>query len=200
MKNALSVTWIALGLWWREFILFFFFNIAWLILQIPIVTGPPATAAMYVLARRLSREELIYPIHGWLALRQTFLPALKWGAVNLIVVSALVINYWAYQANSGFVWQLIRYAWGAIGLGWFAINLFYWPFWLAQEDRSFLLALRNGSLFIIKRPVFTLTLVLLCVILIVVSILTTLPLATVLMAWIALISVIAVEQELETHG
>jgi len=197
MRNAFSVTRYALGLWWREFILFIFFNIIWLILQVPVITGPAATAAMYVVARRFFEEGSLYPIDGLQALRQTFLPSIKWGAVNFLVVTAIIVDFWAFQNNAGIGWSLLRLAWGTIGLGWFAVNLFYWPFWLAQRDRSLVTTLRNGALFILKRPALSLPLVLFSLALIIISVLTTLPLATVLMAWLALISVIAVEEELK---
>lgn len=75
MIKAFSVIGRTIALWWREFILLTFFNLAWLALQVPIVTGPPATAAMYALARRVVDAEWISPLDGWSALRQMFLPA-----------------------------------------------------------------------------------------------------------------------------
>ena len=197
MRNAFSVIGRALKLWWHEFLLFIFFNIMWLILQVPLVTGPAATAAMYGVARRYYEEGMLYPMDGVQALRQTFLPSLKWGAVNFLVVSALIVNFWFFQKNEGIEWSLLRITWAVIGLGWFAVNLFYWPFWLAQRDRSLVTTLRNGMLFILKRPALSFALVLFSLALIIISVLTTLPLATVLMAWLALIGVIAVEEELK---
>jgi uncharacterized membrane protein YesL len=199
MTRAFSVVGHALRLWWSDFLLLTFFNLAWLALQIPIVTGPPATAAMYVIARRLADGELIEPRHGLEALRRIFGPGLVWGSINLLIVGVLVGNFWLYQSATGWLWTGARLVWGVIGLGWFAVNLFYWPFWLAQEQHSLQITLRNSFLFLAKRPGLALTLVGISAILIVVSVLTTLPLAAALMAWLALIGVLAVEEALHTY-
>jgi len=197
MIQAFQVTGRAFALWWREFILLAICNLAWLALQLLIVTGPPATAAMYGIARRIANDDYVEPSHIWQTLRQMFLPAWKWGAANLLMALVVVGNFWAYQDAVGLPWTILRLAWGMIALGWFAANLFYWPFWLTQGDRSLRTTLRNGYLFLAKRPGFALSLVLICAGLSAVSILLTLPLAIGLMAWLALIGVLAVDEELK---
>ncbi len=199
MTRAFSIIGQAFRLWWQEFMLWIFFNLIWLALQIPIVTGPPATAAMYVIARQLADGELIEPRHGLNALRRMFAPAWIWGAINLLIVGAVVGNFWFYQSATGWLWIGLRLVWGVIALGWFSINLFYWPFWLVQEQHSLQLTFRNSFLFLAKQPVLALTIMLMSALLIVVSVLTTLPLAAALMAWLALIGVLAVEEALHPH-
>ena len=61
------------------------------------------------------------------------------------------------------------------------------------------LTFRNSFLFLLKQPGLALTLMLISALLIVISVLTTLPLAAVLMAWLALIGVLAVKEELHPH-
>lgn len=199
MKRALLIVGHAFRLWWGEFMLLIFFNLVWLALQIPIITGPPATAAMYVIARQLADGEFIGPRHGLDALRRMLGPAWVWGAINLLIVGVLVGNYWFYQSATGWLWSGLRLLWGVIALAWFAVNLFYWPFWLAQELHSPRLTFRNSFLFLAKQPGLSLTLVLISAFLSVVSVLTTLPFAAALMAWLALIGVLAVEEALHPH-
>ncbi len=57
--------------------------------------------------------------------------------------------------------------------------------------------LRNSLVLMLKVPGFTLTLTVISALLIAVSVLTTLPLAIGLMAWLALIGVLAVDEALE---
>ena len=152
---------------------------------------------MYVIARRVVDDEFIDLRHGWEALRQMFLPSWKWGAVSLVIIIAVAGNFWFYQFAEGPGWTILRAAWGTIALGWFALSLFYWPFWLAQEDRSFRTTLSNSFLFLAKRPGFALTLAVISAIVAAVSVLVTLPLATVLMAWLAFIGLLAVDDELK---
>jgi hypothetical protein len=199
MTRAFSIVGHAFRLWWREFMLLIFFNLVWLALQIPIVSGPPATAAMYVIARQLADGEFIGPRHGLDALRRMLGPAWVWGVINVLIVGVLVGNFWFYQSATGWLWTAMRLLWGIIALGWFAVNLFYWPFWLAQERHSPQLTFRNSFLFLAKQPGLALTLVLISASLSIVSVLTTLPFAAALMAWLALIGVLAVEEALHPH-
>lgn len=199
MWSAFRLAGRAVALWWREFALLILLNIAWLACQVLIVTGPPATATMYVVARRVAHGELVSLRQTWLDLRRMFLPAWKWGAINAVVAAAAVGNFWFYQNAVGWVWTALRLAWGTIALGWFAVNLFYWPFWLAQETRTLRTTLRNAILLLMKEPGFALTLVLISVTLIIAGILVTLPLAALMMAWLALIGTLAVEEALPPH-
>lgn len=196
MIQALRVVARALSLWWREFLLLTLFNLIWFTLQIPIVTGPPATAAMYAIARRVTDGELIELQQAGQALRQMLVPAWQWGAVNLLIVAAIVGNFWFYQNAQGFGWMILRLLWGLIALVWFAMNLFYWPFWLAQSDRRMSTTFRNSFVCLAKTPAFAFTLALIGAGLISASVLLTLPLVVALMAWLALIGVLAVDEEI----
>jgi len=197
MRDALSLLARAFKLWWSEFIPLTILNFAWLALQVPIITGPPATAAMYVVARRIAAGDGASAREAARALRQMLLPAWKWGALNLVIAAAVAVNFWAYNAAGGLVWDVLRLAWGLIATLWFAVNLFYWPFWLAQKDQRLRVALRNALVLYIKSPGLGLTLLIACALLIAASIALTVPLAVALMAWLALIGVLAVESALK---
>lgn len=197
--RAVTIVGRALRLWWNDFMLMMLFNIVWFAFQIPIVTGPSATAAMYVIARRFVDGELTTPRHGWEAVRQVAVPGLRWGAINLVVVLAVVGNFWAYRDATGMVWILLRLTWATIGLGWFVVNLYFWPFWLVQEDQKLRTTWRNSVFFVMKRPGFALAVAASSGLLIIVSVLVTLPLAAALMAWIALIGVLAIDQEVASQ-
>lgn len=196
MLTALRVVGRAIALWWREFFLLTLFNIAWLALQVPIITGPVATAAMYRVARKVIDGEYLELRDGPEALRDMLIPAWKWGVLNLIILVLVVGNFWLYQDFVGAPWIILRIIWGTIGLGWLAICLFYWPFWLAQEDRAVRTTLKNVLLFIAKRPGFAISLVVFSGVIAAASILITIPLGTVLMVWLAFIGLLAVDNEL----
>jgi uncharacterized membrane protein YesL len=200
MFEALRVFGRAFGLWWHELLLFSVLNLAWLALQIPIVTGPPATAAMYVMARRVADGEIVGVRDAWLALRQTFWAAWGWGALNGVIAVVVAVNFMVYGSAPGLMWAAFRLAWGTIATLWFAMNLFYWPFWLAQADRRLVLTLRNALLLYLKAPGFGLTLLVLCAALIVVSVAVTLPLAMALISWLSLIGVLAVDTAVHRPG
>lgn len=197
MERAFSLIKRSVALWWHELILLTFFNVLWFLLQILIITGPPATASMYVMARRVVKDELIHPRDGWVALRRVFLPAWKWGVVNFILIAVLVINFWGYRAVVGQGWVMIRLLWALIAFGWFILNLFYWPFWLAQADRRMVNTYRNSLVLLLKMPAFALTLAAISAALMVGSVLLSLPLVIGVMAWLALIGTLAVEEALK---
>lgn len=197
MNRAFFLFGRAISLWWDDFILMLFLNIAWFGLQILIITGPPATAAMYAIARMVAEKELVSIKDFFLELQRMILPAWKWGALNLLIVIVIIVNFWAFQDYQGLGWSLVRLAWGTIGLSWITINLFYWPFWLVQKDHSMQTTLHNSSLFLMKSPTFGLTLVLFQGLFIIGSVLLTLPMITIMMSWIALIGVLAVNEELK---
>ncbi len=196
MLTAIRIVAHAVATWWREVIVLTLFNIAWLALQVPIVTGPAATAAMYLIARKVIDGEYLELRDGPQALRAMLIPAWKWGAINLLVIMLVVGNFWLYQDFVGVPWIILRVIWGTIGLGWLAISLFYWPFWLAQADRSMRATVRNVVLFLAKRPGFGLSLVVVSAIITAASVLITIPLSTSLMVWLALIGTLAVDDEI----
>ena len=111
MLTALQVTGRALALWWRNLGQLTLFNVAWLALQVPIVTGPPATAAMFVIARRVADGELLSLRDGLAAFKQLWWPAWRWGLVNLSLGVALVGNFSAYQSTPGWGWAALRAVW-----------------------------------------------------------------------------------------
>jgi hypothetical protein len=186
----------AIGLWWRELIVWTIFNLVWFALQIPIVTGPPATAAMFVMARHVAAGEYVSFGDGARALRDMFFPAWKWGAITLILIVVIGGNLLLYQSASGLPWDVLHIVWITIGLGWYALSLFYWPFWLAQTDRRVSVTLRNAALFIAHRPGVALILVISSLIVAIACTLVTLPLVVALMSWLALIGTVAVNDEL----
>jgi uncharacterized membrane protein YesL len=200
MFDAMRVFGRAFSLWWHEVLMLTVLNVAWLALQVPVVTGPPATAAMAAMARRVADGEPIGPREAWRALRQMFWPAWGWGLLNGLIFIVVVSNFAAYGSAPGLLWAILRIAWGTIAALWFALNLFYWPFWLAQSDRRLVTTLHNAALLLLKSPGLGLTLLLLCAMLIVVSIGVTLPLAVALSAWLALIGVLAVDVALKRPG
>jgi hypothetical protein len=188
---------IAFRLWWRELLPLTLLNIIWFAFQVPIITAPIATAVVYVVARRVVDDEFIGLRDALHAIRKVAVPALLWGALNLSVAIIVIGNFWIYRDEAGAVWALARVVWGGVGLGWFIVNLFYWPFWLAAEKPRLWSTLRNSVVFVVRRP----TVGLLSIAIFVVSALLTLPFVAAAMTWVALFGLVAVDSDLKTiHG
>jgi uncharacterized membrane protein YesL len=117
-----------------------------------------------------------------------------------VILIPLFANFVFYQQQEGTAWAILRLVWGMLGMFWFAVNLFYWPFWLAQSDQRVVTTLRNSALLVLKAPFFAFTLAIACGLLILGSYIVAIPIAAALMAWIALIGVVAVDEELKRNG
>lgn len=184
---------------WRDWIGLMFLNILWVIFQIPIITGPPATAVLYAMAGHVYNDEFWEMKETWQLLRSLFWPAWRWALPNAIIVLILLFNIVAYWSAASLGWMILRLFWSLLLLFWIMLNLFYWPFWLAQEDKSLRTTYANCARFLILNfwPSFIITIV--CVVVVIISILTTLPMLVATVAWLALVGATAVGHSLTLH-
>ncbi|MBE2200179.1 MAG: DUF624 domain-containing protein [Anaerolinea sp.] len=183
-------------LWWKEWIGMILLNILWALLQAPVVTGPPATAVLYAIARKVYDDEVWELPELWTELRRLFWPAWQWALPNLLVGGALVWNFYAFQGAQGSAWLALRLAWGALLLLWFMLNLFYWPFWLAQEDKSVRVTYVNCGRFLLRHGWAALFLAVVCSLVLTVSLWTAVPLSAGAVCWLALVGETAVRRSL----
>lgn len=196
MVKAIRLTGRAIVLWYDELFVLVTLNLAWFLLQLPIVTAPAATATMYIVAKKIVDKDYL-EIRPILAeMQKMFFPGLVWGFANLIVIGVIVINFIAYQDASGWTWGILRTIWGLVSLLWLGANLFYWPFWLVQTDRRWITTYRNSFILLLKKPGLCLSLLAISITFAILGTILVVPLVVVLISWIALIGVLAVEDTL----
>lgn len=193
--SAFQILGRAVALWWQSPLEWILLNVLWLFCQVLIITGPPATALLAVTAKRAAEGEEwdLRAVVGQFG--QVFGAAWEWGLLNALVAGLIVANFLLYQPASGMAWGILRACWAAIGLALFALDLFYWPFWLYQEDRSPWTTYRNSLLLLARDPLRGLLLTVLCLLFCAASVLLTLPFAALLASWLALAGVLAVQSE-----
>lgn len=187
----------ALRLWWDDWVPFLVLNAVWFVLQLPVVTGPPATAALYAMVQESHDAVYWGPRDAWAAFRRLFWPAWRWGLPNLLLLVVALFNFAAYWDSPGITWALLRLLWGLTLVAWFGLNLFYWPFWLAQEDKSLRTTYANAARFFLLNPSAALLLTALSILLTLASLILTLPFTLALACWLASIGTVAVHQSLE---
>ena len=170
-----------------------FFNCIWLVLQVPIVTGPAATAAMYVITHRLAEGEHVTPHDIWKTAREMFIPAWKWAALNLLAIAIVAGNLWLARGRDGDLWIVLRLVWTVAAIVWLAATSLYWPLWLAESDRSVGNTLRNCFVLLIHVPVLVFSVAVLSAVVFVLSVVTIIPLINGAMVWIAATSLLASE-------
>ncbi len=187
----------ALRLWWDDWVPFLLLNAAWFLLQLTIVGGPPATATVYALVRESHDGVYWGPRDAWAAFRRHFWPAWRWGLPNLAFLLVAVFNFAAYWDTPGLSWALLRLLWGLTLFVWSGLNLFYWPFWLAQEDKSLRTTYANAARFFLLNPAAGLILTALSIVLTLASLVLTLPFTLALICWLACMGTVAVQRSLE---
>ncbi len=199
MWDALAVLKSAFARWWSELITLTLLNVIWLGCQLVVIPGPPATATMYAVARRLAEGEHLFGRALWDDFRGVFWRAWQWGLANVVVVGIALGNFYAYRSFSGPGWGLLKLLWGAILVGWLLVQVFYWPLFYEQEDRSFRTTLANSAKMLLLNPSFGLFIGLFSLALAAAGVLFGIPLGTALMAWLALIGTYAVRDRLGAY-
>ena len=184
----------SLRIWWDQWFILTILHIGWLIAQLLVVTGPPATAVLYAMTRRTVDGDFWDQRDAWAVFRRLFWPAWRWAALNGVLIGVAAFNLLVYEGAGG--WRLLRGVWIAALLVWGSLNLFYWPFWLAQADKSMRTTYANCGRFLLLNVWQGPLLVAFCAVLTAVSVLTTLPFSLALMVWLALLGETAVRQSL----
>jgi uncharacterized membrane protein YesL len=166
----------AAGLVWRRMGLLVAANVLWLVLSLPIVTWPAATAGLFLLVQRMVREELDgEPIEArlgdiWEGFRQhgvrsSLLTLLDVAALALIVV-ALV--FYARSPAEPFRWLVGPIA--LVGLLWLGAQLYLYPLLLRRPPNRPWEVMRTALLVALANPLSTLSLTVTALVLFVVAV------------------------------
>lgn len=139
-------------------------NLLWLVGNALVITGPPATLALFYVANRLARGEVTDPGDFIAAFRRYFKPAWRWGLLNLgvvfflvgdVVITGRLLEPRAARLIQGFYIQALLF--------WLFLQLYLLPFLLEQEQPQVRLALRNALVMFGRNLPFSLALALLLV-------------------------------------
>ncbi len=164
MKEAWQVVRVALRHVGEDIFTTLVVNLLWLMLNGLVVTGPPATLALFYVANRLAHEEPTDVRDFLTALRRYFSVAWRWGTINLFVLFFLVgdvILMGQLAPQSLLPWMQGVYVTAL--LTWLLLQLYTLPFLFEQEQPQVKLALRNGAVMLGRNPGFSLALGLLLV-------------------------------------
>lgn len=195
--NPLPILTHALRRSWDEWISVVMISALWLAAQVLIVPGPPATAVLFAMAR--NTYDGIYWNAGnvWYDFKELFIPAWKWALPNIVIVGLALYNLSTFWNVPGGAWGGLRVVWLAGLVVWLALNLFYWPFYLAAEDHSLRNTYANCGRFWLLHPLPALVLFLVCLAVGVVALPFALPIVLGVVFWIALVAETAVRRSLE---
>ncbi len=189
MRAALSVFWRSLQYWSDEIALLVQLNAAWLLAMLLIIPGPPATAAMLVVANRMAHGELVSWGVARDAFRRYFWKSWAWAAINLAFVGVLIFNHLYYSANvTGLLLTAARVVWAVMALIWIGLQLYWFPLLLEMPGQPLILALRNAGRLASLNPAFTATLVILVLLFTAISIVFT---VMAMLMWTSVLALVA---------
>jgi hypothetical protein len=139
-------------------------NLLWLLANLLIIPGPPATLALFYVGNRMAHEEVIDPKDFLSALRRYFGLGWHWGLLNIIIffflIGDIILTHRLSQSNTVYFFQGMYMALVIIWLLW---QLYTLPFLFEQEKPNLRLALRNGAIMLGKNIGFSLWLAVLLV-------------------------------------
>ena len=145
MKAALSIVGGAFKDVWGDIWTMLVCNLLWLLANLLVIPGPPATLALVHYTNRLAHGEVADLSDFWEAFRGYWGPAWRWGAVNLGVVAFLLGDLLLTSLSGQGLWQ--QYLQGlylALLVAWLGVQFFALPFLFEQETMSVRQALRNS--------------------------------------------------------
>jgi len=134
-----------------------FYNLLWFFSSLPIITFPPATAAMYVITRKIGYRESVDWRMFFTALITYFVVAWRWAVLNLAVLGIIGLNLWFYSSFSSLVGLVLTAFWVGLAFIWIMIQMYCFPVLLEQEYPHVLMAVRNAAALAFRHLFFTLT-------------------------------------------
>jgi hypothetical protein len=160
--TALKILGLAFRDTWQEFWTILIVHLLFLLGNILIIPGPPATLALFFYGNRIVHGEVANERDFLNAVRRYWGPAWHWGLINLVVIGLLLGDYYltGRLASHPSIASFLQGLYVALLAGWLLLQLFTLPFLFEQEQPSVPQALRNAAIFLRRNPIFALVLAL----------------------------------------
>jgi hypothetical protein len=164
---------------WDGFSIVWLSDVLWLLFCLPIITIPLAFAGLYTCANGLAYGESLEWKSFFSGMKGHLGASLRWAGFNVLVIFVLVFYTWFFSfpgrnlLPSGVAF--IMYIPVVLIFLWWIVNLYTFPFMLAQQKPSYIQALRNSLVMFLKWPGIALGFTLFNIIVIALSILLRFP-------------------------
>jgi uncharacterized membrane protein YesL len=186
-----------LGDWWGQLYVLALANFLWLLLLVPIVTIPAATAALYTLGWQTARHDGADMRDFFIAFRKSLISSIPLGLLTLLGSAFIVfdIYYYIELLNGGVLRLDSLVTWTGVYLLilWLQFLSYCWAHFAARPDVDFRGTLKNATILTLRFPAHNLVIALFALLLLGLSILPILP----IFATFALIAVFTSESLLE---
>ncbi len=187
MGTAFRVFWAALKDYYEEMFRLVGANLLWLVLAIPVVTLPPATAGMFYLTNQIAHHKTVELGMFFEGFKKYFFKSWLLTLLNVAVLAIFYMNFTFYGQRVGGQWgSILQGLFVGLAVMWCLIQLYVFPMLLEQEEPRLRLALRNAAFMAFASPIATLVLGVLLAVTTLASLVLALPFAVALMAVVGL--------------
>jgi hypothetical protein len=221
MIDALRVAWQSLKDLWDEMVLLIVLNVAWSLLALlaampllllfrsDLVVGLAlstvlfwllsiVTGALCLVANQVTRGYAVSWgtfAHG---LKRYWLKSLVVAIINLVMLALIAFNVLFYALQVQGAWTYFAVSiWGAIGIYWLLVQVYWFPMLLEMKSEKILASLRNALALPFITPGFSTTILLVLILLVLLSTFLMVPLVLLMTVYLLLIMNHATRNRLE---
>jgi uncharacterized membrane protein YesL len=197
---------IASRLFWRHLGMLVVANILWLLLSLPIVTWPAATAGLFYLVRRVIQEELDAPAQDarlgdfWDGFRQYWLRSSALSVIDLVGLGVIAVALVFYGGSSNEPLRWLVGPIGLIGLAWITAQLYVYPLLLERAGSRPWEIMREALLMALGYPLSSLSLLVTIIVLTIAAVALAGPVLFVFFSAIAMLQTVMLRQVLLQRG
>jgi len=197
LRESMSVFWQTLKDVWEELYALAIVNLVWLFswslpvglgaaTQLPAVIIPTAllslaalpvtSAGMYYVTNRVAHGKTFHFADFIDGVKALWWRALLWMLGNVVFIGLCILNLWFYPSTFQGTWVvLVGGIWLAVLAFWLAMQVYFWPLLVEQEEYKLLRAWRNSAYLILANPFYAFFIVSFTVVLVAFSVAVTLP-------------------------
>ncbi|MGQ9518241.1 MAG: DUF624 domain-containing protein [Anaerolineae bacterium] len=200
IRDAFTVTWSALRLFWEELFTFVICNLLVIALCIPVLTAPAAIVALYYVCDLAARDKAIAIRDFFTGYRQYFLKGTLLILLDVLLGFLLVSNILFYGQFEATWAIIVRAIWIAITFFWALIQVYLVPMFVVQIEPKIRTAWKNAALMVLAQPFFCAAIAVILLTVAVLSLIFIIPAMTFGMSLAALISSVALNNRLDALG
>jgi len=181
-------------------------NILWLLLTLPIVTWPAATAGLFYLVRRVVQEELDAPLQEarladfWEGFRKYWLRSSLLTALDLVGLGLIVVALVFYRGSREEPLRWLVAPIGLIGLAWITAQLYVYPLLVERTGSRPWDIMREALLMALGYPLSSFSLLVTAIVLAIAAVALAGPVLFVFFSAIAMIQTVMLRQVLLQRG
>ena len=193
-------------LFWRHLGMLVVANILWLLLSLPIITWPAATAGLFYLVRRVVQEELgASPREArlgdfWDGFRQYWLRSSLLTVIDLAGLGVIAVALVFYGGSTEEPLRWLVGPIGLIGLVWITAQLYIYPLLLERTGSRPWEIMREALLMAVGYPLSSLSLLVTVLVLLIAAVALAGPVLFVFFAAIAMLQTVMLRQVLLQRG